>query len=139
MPKRIVIYAFVLALATAALNWLEYRFLARAFSLQIYLAILAVGFVALGVWVGHRLTARARPTAPFVRNEAAIRTLGLTPREVEVLEALASGSPNKTIARELGISPHTVKTHVANAYEKLGVERRMQAVEKARFLAVIAR
>lgn len=137
MPKRIVIYAFVLALATAALNWLEYRFLARAFSLQIYLAILAIGFVALGVWVGHRLTARANPNTPFVRNEAAIRSLGLTPREVEILQALASGSSNKTIARELGISPHTVKTHIANAYQKLGVERRMQAVEKARLLAVI--
>jgi DNA-binding CsgD family transcriptional regulator len=136
--RPILIYAFALALATAGLNWLEYRFLAKAFSAQIYLALVAVGFVALGIWVGHRLTPRSPAKTPFARNEAAIKSLGLTPREVEILEALASGLSNKEIARQFGISPHTVKTHVAHSYQKLGVDRRMQAVEKARFLALIA-
>ncbi len=50
---------------------------------------------------------------------------------------LASGESIKEMARALGISPNTVKTHVARVYEKLEVEKRMQAVEKARLLSLI--
>lgn len=137
MARLILLYAAALALATAGLNWLEYRFLARALSLHVYLVLVAVGFVALGIWVGHRLTERAHPQGAFTRNQGAIRSLGFTARELEVLEALASGESNKHIARQLGISPHTVKTHVAKVFQKLEVAHRMQAVEKARALAVI--
>jgi len=136
MARTIILYALALAVAAAGLNWLEYRYFARAFSTEIYIAILAVGFVALGVWVGTRLTGGRAPAA-FERNEAAIRALGLSPRECEILEALASGDSNKELARRLGISPNTVKTHVARVYEKLEVQRRVQAIEKARFLALI--
>ena len=48
-----------------------------------------------------------------------------------------SGGSNKEIARALGISPNTVKTHVARVYEKLEVQRRVHAIEKARELALI--
>ena len=41
------------------------------------------------------------------------------------------------MARSLGISPNTVKTHLARLYEKLEVKRRVQAIEKARWLALI--
>ena len=41
------------------------------------------------------------------------------------------------MARRLGISPNTVKTHIARVYEKLEVQRRGQAIEKARLLALI--
>ena len=54
-----------------------------------------------------------------------------------MLDALASGESNKEIARRFGISPNTVKTHLARVYEKLEVQRRVQAIEKARFLALI--
>ena len=137
MARTIILYALALAVAVAGLNWLEYRYLARAFSLELYIAILAVGFVALGIWAGNRLTPRASKAWPFARNEAAIRALGLSPRECEILAALATGESNKELARRLGISPNTVKTHVARVYEKLGVQRRVQAIEKARDLALI--
>ncbi|HEX8526488.1 response regulator transcription factor, partial [Allosphingosinicella sp.] len=88
------------------------------------------------IWAGVKLTPAQRP-AEFVRNEAAIRSLGLSPREVEILEALASGQSNKELARRFGISPNTIKTHVARIYEKLEVPKRVQAIEKARMLALI--
>jgi DNA-binding CsgD family transcriptional regulator len=50
---------------------------------------------------------------------------------------LASGRSNKELARALEISPNTVKTHLARVYEKLEVQRRVQAIEKARWLALI--
>jgi DNA-binding CsgD family transcriptional regulator len=136
MARTIILYALALALAAGALQWLEYRYVTRAFSTEIYIVLLAVGFVALGIWVGQRLTPRPAP-AEFRRNEEAIRSLSLTARECQILELLASGQSNKEMARTLGISPNTVKTHIARVYEKLEVERRVQAIEKARWLALI--
>lgn len=136
MARTLIIYALVLASAAFALDWLEYRHATQSLSTEIYVALLAAGFIALGIWVGQRLTPRPLP-ASFVRNDAAARSLGLTPRECEILEMLASGQSNKELARTLAISPNTVKTHLARIYEKLEVERRVQAIEKARCLALI--
>jgi DNA-binding CsgD family transcriptional regulator len=137
MARRVILYAIALALAVAALEWLEYRYLTRAFSTQIYIVLLAAGFAGLGLWAGHRLTQRRAPTPAFERNDAAIRSLGLTTRECEILGLLASGRSTKEIARQLDISPNTTKTHLARIYEKLEVQRRTQAIHKARGLALI--
>lgn len=137
MARTILLYAVALAAAAALLNWLEYRYLARSFSGEIYVALVAMAFVALGIWAGIRLTPRQAAGESFVRNDAAIRSLGLSPREVEILEAMAGGDSNKEMARRLGISPNTVKTHVARVYDKLAVQRRVQAIDKARSLALI--
>ena len=56
---------------------------------------------------------------------------GLTPRELEVLRLLASGARNREIAEQLTVSVNTVKYHIENLYEKLGVSSRTQAVRVA--------
>ena len=137
-PWRLVLaYAAALAAGVFALEWLEYRYLAKAFSTQLYIGLIALGFTALGLWLGRRLTPAPAPR-DFRRNEAAVAALGLTARECEILELLASGKSMKELARELGVSPNTVKTHVARVYQKLEVQRRVNAIEKARALALIA-
>jgi DNA-binding NarL/FixJ family response regulator len=55
----------------------------------------------------------------------------LTAREVQVLELLAEGLPNKAVARRLGISDQTVKFHVASLSSKLGAANRTDAVRRA--------
>ena len=55
----------------------------------------------------------------------------LTPREVEVLEVLATGQSNSGIARELGISVNTVRNHVQNILTKLGVHSKLEALSVA--------
>jgi len=137
MARTILFYALALGLSVTALQWLEYRHLTRAFSTEIYIVLIAAGFIALGIWTGSRLTPRRALAGPFQRNDAAIRSLGLSPRECEILDSLAMGESNKEMARRLGISPNTVKTHIARIYEKLEVKRRVQAIEKARLLALI--
>jgi LuxR family transcriptional regulator of csgAB operon len=53
--------------------------------------------------------------------------MALTTREIELLRQVASGANNREIAFRLGISPHTVKTHLYNIYKKIGVPNRLQA------------
>jgi DNA-binding CsgD family transcriptional regulator len=137
MVRTVLLYSFGLAVAVSALQWAEYRYVAHAFSFEIYLALVAVAFLALGAWMARRLTPRTAPIN-FEVNQAAILSLGLTPRECEILERLASGQSNKELARSLDISPNTVKTHIARLYAKLEVRNRVEAIEKARWLALIA-
>ena len=136
MWKTVVIYALALAAGAFVLQWLEYNYVAKVFATEIYVALIALGFTALGVWAGYRLTPRT-VAAAFQRNTAALKSLGVTDREVAVLELLAAGRSNKEIARSLDISPNTVKTHIANLFEKLEVQRRTQAIQKARELSIV--
>src|ERR1051325_7043256 len=123
MGRIVVPWALVLAARALPLRWLQYRYVARVFSPQIYIGIAGTAFAIGGVWVGWRLSARPGP-APFARNEAARETLGPTGQEMKVLELLAAGHANKEIARALALSPNTVKTHTANLYAKLDVTSR---------------
>jgi DNA-binding NarL/FixJ family response regulator len=75
-------------------------------------------------------------TGPVLRRLAddarlAGRASNLTPREIQILEALAEGHGNRQIAADLGISEETVKTHLKHLYEKLGASDRAQAVAVA--------
>ncbi|MBQ0770327.1 helix-turn-helix domain-containing protein [Parasphingorhabdus sp.] len=136
MTRIVIIYALLLAGGAFALEWLQYQYFAKAYSVEIYIILIALGFAALGIWVGHRLTTQ-KPRGPFERNMAALQSLGISGRELEVLEALAGGQSNKEIARTLAISPNTVKTHVAKLYAKLQVNGRVRAIEEARSLHLI--
>ena len=136
MKRVVILYALGLAGGAFLLQWLQYNYLVRAFSTEIYIGLIALAFAALGVWAGMRL-ARPPASAGFEKNTAAIASLGITLREQEVLALLAAGKSNKEIAQKLGVSPNTVKTQVASLYQKLEVQRRTQAVQKARELALI--
>lgn len=97
---------------------------------------MAAAFLVLGVFVGMRAF-RAPPPAPFDGNPKAIASLGISSRELEVLEAVAAGRSNKEIAIALRVSPNTVKTHVARLLEKLGAKRRTDAINRARELGIL--
>ena len=136
MLRIVVLWAAVLAVGAFVLQWLQYQYVARVFSPEIYIGIIGTAFAVGGVWVGWKLSARPAP-ADFTRNDAAREALGLTGQEMKVLDLLAAGHPNKEIARLLGLSPNTVKTHLANLFAKLEVSRRSQAVNRARQLSLI--
>ncbi len=86
----------------------------------------AIRAVAAGLIVTHpALSERAAvPVAARATNDGSV----LTPREIEVLGMLAAGLPNKTIARRLGVSAHTVKFHVGSIMSKLHASSRTEAV-----------
>jgi|GEM_PF-517668 len=136
MWRTILIFSVALALAVFALEWLEYRFWARRIGVELFVPLVGTGCIALGIWLGVRLTRQA-PPQDFQPNEKAMASLGLTRREHDVLQALVAGEGNKAMARRLGVSPNTVKTHIARVYDKLDVSSRVQAIEKARALRLI--
>jgi DNA-binding CsgD family transcriptional regulator len=134
--RTVLIYGALLALGVLGLEWLEYRYLVRAYPFQVYAVVIGVGFLVLGIWVGARLFRRETPPAAQI-NTAALDSLGISEREREVLDLLAAGRSNKEIATQLAVSPNTVKTHVSRLFEKLGVRRRTAAISRARELGMI--
>ena len=95
----------------------------------------AVAAVAAGLVVLPAEPAGSSAPRPVLRS--ASPAPALTPREIEVLGMLAEGLGNKVIAARLGISDHTVKTHVAAIFGKLGVSTRAEAVASAARLGLI--
>ena len=147
MKRHILLYGLIAGVLIAALKWAEYRFLVIEHSIEIYAGLIAATFAALGIWLGLKLTARqARvvikevpvPTGePFLPDQRKREDLGITPRELEILELIAQGMSNREIAEKLFVSENTVKTHSSRVFDKLGAKRRTQAVQLGKELRLI--
>ena len=133
--RRALCYGVALATGVVLLQWLQFQRIARTRADDLALGLIAAGFLAVGVFAGARLFGRQAPRPPG--NPAAIAALRISGRELEVLRALAAGQANKEIARSLGVSPNTVKSHVARLYQKLEAQRRTDAVARARALGIL--
>ncbi len=143
-----LLYGLLGGALITALRLVEYRFLVLEHSLQIYGGIVAAVFAGLGIWLGLKLTRtketvvvrevqvpvpiEVRVSGPFVRNDRRVAELGITPRELEILGALAAGYSNREIGERLFVSENTVKTHTARLFDKLSAKRRTQAVQRAK-------
>lgn len=149
MKKTVLLYGLLGGVLIAGLKLIEYRFLVIEHSLEIYGGLVALVFSGLGIWLGLKLT-RTRETVvvrevpvrvevpeAFERNEARLAELGITPRELEILEAMAAGLSNREIAERLFVSENTVKTHAARLFDKLSAKRRTQAVQLAKEAGLI--
>jgi DNA-binding NarL/FixJ family response regulator len=128
---RLAGHGAALAAGALLLDLVDYRATMRSLPLSAAIGCVAAVFLALGVYVGWRLT---RPLPHAGDPQAA---LGISARERSVLEALAAGLSNKEIARRLDVSPNTVKTHLSNLYAKLEAKRRTDAVARARQLGLL--
>ena len=142
MKKTIFLYGLLMAALIWLLKYLDYRFLVRAISLEIYLGLVAALCTAFGIWLGLKLTRPRAVVAPAVLEKAVpdstrLETLGISPREYEVLELLAQGLSNQEIADALFVSLNTVKTHASNLFSKLEARRRTQAVQRAKALGIL--
>jgi DNA-binding CsgD family transcriptional regulator len=138
VKRHVLLYGLLGGVLIALLKLIEFRYLVVEHSVEIYGGLTAALFAALGIWLGLRLT-RARTTVvetvivrdrtPFVRNAAAVEALGITPRELEILELIAAGLSTREIAERIFVSENTVKTHSSRLFDKLGAKRRTQAVQ----------
>lgn len=111
-------------------GWAVLELSASAEALAAAVQAVAAGLVVLSPEVHARFPALPRPLPE--------RAVGLSSRERQILELVSAGLTSKAIGARLGIAESTVKFHLANAYAKLGVESRAQAVHKAAQLGLIA-
>jgi DNA-binding CsgD family transcriptional regulator len=144
MRGHVLLYGLLGGALIVVLRLVEYRWLVLEHSLEIYGGLVAAIFAGLGIWLGLRLS-RPRETvvvrevtrevpapATFVRDQARLDSLGITPRELEILELIAAGLSNREIAARAFVSENTVKTHSSRVFGKLGAQRRTQAVQLAK-------
>lgn len=149
MKKTVLFYGILGGVLIAGLKFIEYRFLVVEHSLEIYGGLVAVLFSAIGVWLGLKLTRTretvvvkevpvlVRETAPFVVDTARQERLGITARELEILNLIAAGLSNREIAERLFVSENTVKTHSSRLFDKLSAKRRTQAVQLGKAAGLI--
>jgi DNA-binding CsgD family transcriptional regulator len=146
MKRHILIYGLVGGVLITLLKLMEYRLLVIERSVEIYGALVAAVFAALGIWLGVKFTRReetvivreipVRGTA-FSLNESKLAELGITPRELEILQLIAQGLSNREIAEKLFVSENTVKTHSSRLFDKLNARRRTQAVQIGKEMGLI--
>jgi DNA-binding CsgD family transcriptional regulator len=147
MRRHVLLYGLLGGVLIAGLKLIEYRWLVAEYSVEIYAGLVAAVFAGLGLWLGRKLT-RPRETvvvrevmvpapAEFVRDQTKLESLGITPRELEILELIALGLSNKEIAARAFVSENTVKTHSSRVFDKLGARRRTQAVQLGKALRLI--
>ena len=147
MRRHVLIYGLLGGVLIAGLKLIEYRWLVVEHSIEIYGGLVAAVFAGLGIWLGLRLTRRTERVvvhevviaapADFVRDEDRLDALGITPRELEILELMAAGLSNREIAERVHVSENTVKTHSSRVFDKLGARRRTQAVQRGKELRLI--
>ena len=154
MKRHVLIFGLVGGLLIVALQYTEYRFVVIEHSVEIYGALVAILFAAFGIWLGLRITRTrepivvrevlvpasitgAEPPSPFAPNTAQQQSLGITARELEILNLVARGLSNREIATQLFVSENTVKTHCSRAFDKLGAARRTQAVQRGKELGLL--
>src|SRR5277367_5588739 len=104
MKRHVLIFGLIGGILVTLLKWSEYRFLVIEHSFEIYGGLVALTFAILGIWLGIRLTGRrqkivvreilvpsekVRGGQPFIFNQQKRDDLGITPRELEVLELVA--------------------------------------------------
>ena len=151
--KQVFLYAASLVAILLLLQLLQYKFVLVSHSFEIYILSIAILFTGLGIWLALKLVKPKKEIQTIIveKNvfqkeltaeeleaiEREKQKLGLSGREMEVLQLMAEGLSNQEIANRLFVSLPTVKTHSSKLFEKLDVKRRTQAVEKARQLKLI--
>jgi len=142
-----LIYGLCGGILIVVLRLIEFRFLVIEHSIEIYGGLIAALFASLGIWLGLKLTRKKEvvvvkevpvpATQAFTLNEERLKDLGITRRELEILELIAQGLSNREIADKLFVSENTVKTHSSRLFDKLSARRRTQAVQIGKEMGLI--
>ena len=145
MRRSYWLYGLLMGALLLLLQAVQFRTLFYNQRLELFGGVVAVIFMGVGIWLGVTLRQRKGKPEPQATPSASNppkatitpESLGISPREADVLALLMEGHSNQEIADQLFVSLNTVKTHLANLYQKLEVQRRAQAIRKVQELGLV--
>ncbi len=141
MVRQVILWSAAGGVLIALLKVIEYQHFVQEYPSELYGGLVALIFTAIGIYLGLRWTRPLPATVPaggaFVLDAEKLREVGLTPREHEILGLIAQGLSNREIGEKLFVSENTVKTHSSRLFEKMQVNRRVQAVQRGKELRLI--
>jgi DNA-binding CsgD family transcriptional regulator len=147
VTKQVVLYGLAGGVLIAFLKFIEYQHFVHVYPSELYGGLVALIFTTIGIYFGLKWT-RSKETVivkevpvpaggSFVLNAEKLKELSITPREHQILGLIAEGLSNREIGEKLFVSENTVKTHSSRLFDKMSVNRRVQAVQKAKNLGLI--
>jgi len=111
---------------------------------EIWIVVFSILFLCIGIFLSRKLSTPKVireeiivERSAFKRNDAALQKLDLSKREFEILQLINDGLSNAHIAQKLFLSENTIKKHISNLFFKMDVERRTEAIRKAKELRII--
>ena len=137
MKRIILVFGAIVILLMLLFETSKRIWLSSDFQAEWILAVLALVFFGIGIWVYRYSKAKPKEAQTWTQDLVMIDKLGISKRELEVLEALADGLSNKEIGEQLFVSESTVKTHVSNLLVKLDAKRRTEALKRAQELQIV--
>ena len=138
----ILIFALLTLFQLARLQ--SYR---SGFQIEIWIAVFSVLFFIIGLVLSRKVF-KPKPQViekeiftnlpqPLEIDKEQLTKLGISKREYEILQLINDGLSNQQIAEKLFVSENTVKKHISNLFFKMDVERRTEAIKKAKVLKII--
>ncbi len=137
MKKTVLIFGALIFALLLLFQIGKYAIITGSLDTEIVIAIVAIVFFIVGVYLNKRSLHIEKSFSKIVLNNKKIESLELSPREYEVLMEIALGLSNKEIAEKLFLSESTIKTHVSNLLVKLNAKRRTHAIQIAQELGII--
>ncbi|MFK7953218.1 MAG: LuxR C-terminal-related transcriptional regulator [Ekhidna sp.] len=130
--KTYLVYGGAMGIIIILMEVIQYKAVIRDLQIELFGIFIALIFLSVGIGVGILIYKKKVNPDQYDRDK-----LGLSKRELEVLELLSQGLSNQEIADKLFVSLNTSKTHISKIYQKMNVKRRTQAIQKARDYALI--
>jgi two-component system, NarL family, response regulator LiaR len=146
--KQVIIGFGILILALLILfQIVRFQSFRSGFRIEIWIAVFSILFFIIGIILSRKVL-KGRPTiiekesqgntaVPFEADASQLAKLGISKREYEILQLINEGLSNQQIADKLFVSENTVKKHISNLFFKMDVERRTEAIKKAKGLRIL--
>ena len=147
MKQTIIGFGLLILALLVLFRLAKFNHLGSDLGIEIWIAVFSIAFFIIGLFLSRKLLAPKTKIIEkeiiinhnaFTADEKQLEKLGLSKRELEILGLITEGLSNQQIADKIFVSENTVKKHVSNLFFKLDVQRRTEAIKKAKELRIIA-
>jgi DNA-binding NarL/FixJ family response regulator len=137
MKKTVIVFSLLILALLVLFQFSKYTLVSGDLQTEYVMAIIAIIFFGIGIFINKKAQNKQQTSVKKEIDYKKIEDLGLSKREYEVLQEVASGLSNQEIADKLFVSESTIKTHVSNVLVKLNAKRRTQAIQISKALNII--